>query len=48
MTLDELDFKDPLVWNGARDPQDVVRVRKGQLMEHAGAIGSAAALIKQE
>jgi peptidoglycan/xylan/chitin deacetylase (PgdA/CDA1 family) len=35
VTLDELEFRDPLVWTGERDSRDVVRVRKGQLMSHA-------------
>ena len=32
VTLDELVLDEPLYWRGARDPRDVVQVRKGQLM----------------
>jgi peptidoglycan/xylan/chitin deacetylase (PgdA/CDA1 family) len=41
VTLDEMDMDDPLYWTGERDPRDVVRVRMGQLMSHAGALDSS-------
>ena len=46
VTLDQLEFRNPLVWTGERDPRDVVKVRKGQLMSHAQGLATDPMLVR--